>query len=108
MKLNNIYKYIDSKYSPIIGYLSISPKGEMKELLFSIQARTGIMRDYFGFEFEENNTLTFYDFTSTKEKSVNVSIHEFIELLEPLLADYLSEYTNEKSDIKNILQKINL
>ena len=106
MQLSSIYKFIDSKYLPIIGYLSISPIEEIKESLISIQKKAGIMRDYFGFEFEENNTLTFYDFSSNEEKKINVSVQEFIEILNPMLDEYLDKFSNEKSYIETIIKNI--
>ena len=106
MELGNLYESVDAKYSPILGYLSISPLEEIKELLVSIHEKEGIMRDYFGFDYEENNTLTFYDFTSVQEKSINVSIKELMDFLNPILINYLSKFNDEFFFVEDILKKI--
>jgi hypothetical protein len=78
MGLYKIYKFIDAKYSPIVGCLAASPIEEFKELFISIQNKTGVMRDFFGFEYEKNNTLTFYDFTGDLEKLINVTFNDLL------------------------------
>jgi hypothetical protein len=108
MELDKIYKYIDPKYSPIIGYLSICPLQEVKELLLAIKNKSGIMYDSFGFEYEENNSLTFYDFTSDTEKSINIQVDEIVSFIEPIMNDYLTQNPSEDTFIKNILKEINL
>ena len=108
MELTRIYKFIDAKYSPIIGYLSISPIEEIKELLVSIQNKSGIMHDYFGFEFEDDDTLTFYDFSSKQEKNINISIQELIEFIEPILNEYLGQNMSEKDFVEVTLKNIQL
>lgn len=68
MNLNKIYDSMDPKYGPIIAYLFVSPLNEFKELLETIKMKSGIMRDFVGFEYEDNKKLTFYDFTTEPEK----------------------------------------
>lgn len=108
MELNKIYKYIDAKYSPIIGYLSIRPLQEIKDLLLAIKNKSGIMYDCFGFEYEENNSLTFYDFTSEKEKTINMEVYEILNFIEPVINDFLTQNPNEGPLVKNILKEINI
>jgi hypothetical protein len=105
MDLNQYFEYTDSKFDPMIMFLFVSPLSEIKEILSAIELKHGIMRDFCGFEFEENDTLTFFDFSSTQEKSINLSIQEFILFFEPLLNQYLIEYPNEKTVIEALIKK---
>jgi len=59
---------MDPKNVPIIAYLFVSLLNEFKELLETIKMKSGIMRDFVGFEYEDNKKLTFYDFTTEPEK----------------------------------------
>jgi hypothetical protein len=106
MELNKIYKFFDGKYSPIIGYLVVSPIGELKDLLMSMQNKTGIMRDFFGFEYEENNTVTFYDFTGNLEKSINITLSDFLIILQPTIDDYVKISPNESFLIESLIKAI--
>ena len=105
MELNN--KYLDGKYSPIVGYLSTRPLKEIKDIFIAVRNKSGIMYDYFGFENEDDNTLTFYDFTSKSEKKVNIEINDFINFLEPITSEYLIQNPGDISTVENLINEIN-
>jgi hypothetical protein len=103
-KMNIVFKYVDSEYLPIVTYIVISSIDEIKELLLSIQKKKGIMHEYYGFEFGENNTLTFHDFLS--KKNITLLIREFITFFEPWLNNYFAKDPNEKAAIETLLKNI--
>jgi hypothetical protein len=107
MELNKVYQYIDTRFSPIVGYLNIIPASGFKEMLEAIQNKSNIMYDYFGFEYEDDDTLTFYDFTSPNEKSINISIVDLIGLIDPITKDYVVNNPSESLLIEGIINKIN-
>ena len=84
--------------------MSIRPLQEVKDLLLAIKNKSGVMYDSLGFEYEENNSLTFYDFTSDKEKTINMKVDEFLDFIEPVIDDYISQNPSEAALIENILK----
>jgi len=106
MELNTIYKYVDAKYSPIVGYLSVRPLHEIKSIFEAVRNKSGIMYDYFGFEYEDDNTLTFYDFTSDLGKKINIDIRDIINFLEPLTKEYLMQNPVDSPAMENLIDEI--
>lgn len=106
MELNKMYENIDANYSPIVGYLSICSLQEIKYLLETIKYKTGIMYDYFGFEYETDNTLTFYDFTSGNPKLINISVYDVISFLKPIIKEYLIQNPKDELIIESIINTV--
>lgn len=94
--------------APILGFLHCIRPNIFGELLKSLSNKTGLVIDYFGVEYEDNDTLTFFDFTSfDSDIEINVSIQEFLKIIEPIIQDYLDEYPENKQEMKNILLELN-
>ena len=106
MIISNVYKFIEEKYSPILGYLAVSPIEEFKQFFISINNKAGIMRDFFGFEYEDDETVTFFDFTGDSEKSINIELSDLIIILQPLICDYVKVYPIEGLEIENLINDI--
>lgn len=103
MKVNKVYWYIKDKYTPIIAFF-ISWPNDFESLFTNLINKTGVGRDYHIYEYEENHTVTFYDLSGKDEKSVNVTIKELLEILEPMYNDYLAEnpYSNVDKNIEKL------
>lgn len=100
-------KIYDVNRTPILGFLHCLRPDMFKFLLVLLNDRTGIVVDYFGVEYEENDTLTFFDFTCFDvDIEINVSIQEFLEIIPPIIQDYLDKYPEEEKEIKNILVEL--
>ncbi|MDQ3395528.1 MAG: hypothetical protein M3512_15665 [Bacteroidota bacterium] len=106
MKINKVYNFFDEKYSPITGYFFVSPVGEIEDCLINLKNKCGTMRDYFGYEYEENDSVTFYDFTGKSEKAINVSVSDLLIILQPLISEYLSDFPDKREFIESILNSI--
>ncbi|MFK8302298.1 hypothetical protein ACI75Y_05250 [Capnocytophaga stomatis] len=100
-------KNSNANRAPILGFLHCIRPSAFREFLISLSNKSGLVIDYFGVEYEENNTLTFFDFTSFDvDLEVNVSLQEFIEIIHPIIEDYLDEYPKEEQEIKKILLEL--
>jgi hypothetical protein len=103
LKINKIYDFFDEKFTPITGYFYVSPKNEIKDCIINLKNKCGVMRDFFGYEYEDNNTITFYDFTGGVEKSINVQLNDLLVILSPMIDDYLKLNPMEKLEIENLI-----
>ena len=106
MDLHQYFSNLDSKFDPIILFLFVSPISDLQVILSAIEEKYGIMRDFCGFEFEENNSLTFYDFTSDQVNTINVPIKVFVQLLDPIIIEYKIKYPNEIFSVNNKVNNI--
>lgn len=106
MILPKIYDFIDNKYHPIIRYLFVLPSNDFISFLESIKNRLGVSRELHGYEFIENDLIEFWDDSSGEEKCIEISIIEFINLLEPLKQLYLSIDIDNEESIVNLFQEL--
>ncbi|MGM5630244.1 hypothetical protein O2K51_05020 [Apibacter raozihei] len=105
MILNEIYVFFDPKYIPIINYFYIIPSESIESELDMIYRGIGCMRDFNGYEFENNGTITFFDFT-TIEKSINITIPNLIIFINPIIQDFLKNNSEKKIVIDNYIDML--
>lgn len=105
IELNKIYKFFDVKYAPVFNFFG-AWTNELINCLKNLNKKCGIMRDFHGYEYEEDNTITFYDFTGDSEKSINIELNDLIIILRPMIDDYLKINPNQSIEIENLIDEI--
>ncbi|WP_010520590.1 hypothetical protein [Aquimarina agarivorans] len=89
MELPNIYNFIDEKYSPLLSYLFTLPVNDFLNFLKAIRDRSGLVREYHGFDFEKSNEyVEFWDDSSGQELIIELSISNLLALLSPIIDSF--------------------
>ncbi|MGG8496759.1 hypothetical protein ACQY1Q_10100 [Tenacibaculum sp. TC6] len=105
MNLPNIYKYIDTKYNPLIRYLFVLPSTEFLEFLEAVSLRRSIGKENHGYEIEQD-FIEFWDVSNEIENTVNVTFQEFVEIIEPLKQNFIQEFPINEKEIDEVILKI--
>jgi hypothetical protein len=103
MELPNIYDYLNPKYDPFVKYLFILPSSDFLSFLKSVQVKKGIAREFHGYDIE-SDFIEFWDASNNKERTVEITYLDFLNLIEPLKLKYLSEFPEKQIKIDNLFK----
>ena len=103
---NELLKNFVPEYYLIARFFFTRNIDEIEVILQNILEKGSVMYDFLGYEYEDNDTLTFYDFTSQVEKSINVSIPLFLELVKPIIDEFRFKFPNDCDNLNQIIFRL--
>lgn len=100
MELPRIYNFIDDKYSPLLSYLFTLPIHDFLKFLKAIRDRSGLVKEYHGFDFEKSNEyVEFWDDSSGEELIIELSVSNLLVLLNPIIDSFKDDIEINKQII---------
>lgn len=106
MKLPKIYGFIDNKYAPLLSYLFTLPTSDFHKFLRAIKNRTGLVGEFHGFDFDNDDMcVEFWDDSSGEELSVKISICNLLTILCPIIAFFENDIEALK-EINSLVKEI--